>query len=82
MSQDVMNSTAIFDDVNLEMKKSESCNKCLDLDAKLLNKQNAYNVLSKKYFENNDLKDQLQAKDTTICKLKEHVKSMRENNKE
>ncbi|GJY32912.1 hypothetical protein Tco_0417381 [Tanacetum coccineum] len=45
----VMNSTAVFDDVNLEMKKSESCNKCLDLDAELLNKQNAYNVLSKSY---------------------------------
>ncbi|GJZ79135.1 integrase, catalytic region, zinc finger, CCHC-type containing protein [Tanacetum coccineum] len=27
-------------------------------------------------------KAQLQAKDTTICKLKEHIKSMRENNKE
>ncbi|GJX98249.1 integrase, catalytic region, zinc finger, CCHC-type containing protein, partial [Tanacetum coccineum] len=124
MSQDVMicvmNSTAVYDDVNLEMKKSESCNKCLDLDAELLNKQNAYNDLSKsylqlekhcislestmklnqqnfqmdtssdhknaleipEYFEYNDLKAQLQAKDTTICKLKEHIKSIRENNKE
>ncbi|GJY36447.1 integrase, catalytic region, zinc finger, CCHC-type containing protein [Tanacetum coccineum] len=34
------------------------------------------------YFENNALKAQLQAKDTTICKLKEHIKSMRENDKE
>ncbi|GKA18310.1 hypothetical protein Tco_0698147 [Tanacetum coccineum] len=34
------------------------------------------------YFENNNLKAQLQAKDTTICKLKEHVKYMRENEKE
>ncbi|GJZ29499.1 hypothetical protein Tco_0574146 [Tanacetum coccineum] len=79
MSQDVMicvmNSTAVFDDVNLEMKKSESCNKCLDLDADILNKQNAYNNIC-------DLKAQLQAKDTTIYKLKERVKSMRENNKE
>ncbi|GJR85817.1 hypothetical protein Tco_0209828 [Tanacetum coccineum] len=33
-------------------------------------------------FENNDLKAQLQAKDTTICKLKEHIKSIRENDKE
>ncbi|GKC82860.1 hypothetical protein Tco_1138577 [Tanacetum coccineum] len=94
--------------------------KCLDLDAELLNKQNAYNDLSKsysqlekhcisleltmqlnqeifqkdslsnnqnaleilEYFENNDLKAQLQAKDTTICKLKEHIKTMRENDKE
>ncbi|GJU68149.1 retrovirus-related pol polyprotein from transposon TNT 1-94 [Tanacetum coccineum] len=34
------------------------------------------------YFKNNDLKAQLQAKDTTICKLKEHIKSRKENNKE
>ncbi|GJZ07545.1 retrovirus-related pol polyprotein from transposon TNT 1-94 [Tanacetum coccineum] len=33
-------------------------------------------------FENDDSKAHLQAKDTTICKLKEHIKSMRENNKE
>ncbi|GJR12714.1 integrase, catalytic region, zinc finger, CCHC-type containing protein [Tanacetum coccineum] len=124
MSQDVMicvmNSTAIFDDVNVEMQSSESCMKCLNLDAELLNKQNEYSDLSKRYsqlekhcisleltmqlnqeifqkesfinnqnaleileyFENNDLKAQLQAKDTTICKLKEHIKSMRENDKE
>ncbi|GJZ21763.1 hypothetical protein Tco_0558802 [Tanacetum coccineum] len=34
------------------------------------------------YFENNDLKAKLQAKDTIICKLKEHIKYMRENDKE
>ncbi|GKC14853.1 retrovirus-related pol polyprotein from transposon TNT 1-94 [Tanacetum coccineum] len=44
------------------------------------NNQNALEILE--YFENNDLKAQLQAKDTIICKLKEHIKSMRENNKE
>ncbi|GJR35968.1 hypothetical protein Tco_1211652 [Tanacetum coccineum] len=37
---------------------------------------------TEEYFENNDLKAQLQEKDTTICKLKETIKSMRENNKE
>ncbi|GJV44051.1 retrovirus-related pol polyprotein from transposon TNT 1-94 [Tanacetum coccineum] len=124
MSQDVMicvmNSTAVLDDVHLKIQSSESCVKCLNLDAELLNKQNAYNDLSKsysqlekycisleltmqlnqkkiqkdslinnqnaleipEYFENNDLKAQLQAKDTTICKLKEHIKSMRETYKE
>nr|GEU38137.1 ribonuclease H-like domain-containing protein [Tanacetum cinerariifolium] len=124
ISQDVMIcvmiSTPVFDDVHLEMQSSESCVKCMNLDAKLLNKQNAYNDISKsysqlekhcisleltmqlnqenfqkdsltnnknaleilKYFENNDLKAQLQAKDTTTCKLKEHIKSMRENDKE
>ncbi|GKB42709.1 hypothetical protein Tco_0887651 [Tanacetum coccineum] len=69
----VMNSTDVFDDVHLDMQKSKSCVKCLNLDAELLNKQNAYNDLSK---------TQLQAKDTTICKLKEHIKSMRETDKE
>ncbi|GJX60256.1 putative reverse transcriptase domain-containing protein [Tanacetum coccineum] len=58
----------------LEIKVKESCVKCVDLDAELLNKQ--------KYFENNDLKAQLQAKDTIIGKLKEHIKTMRENDKE
>ncbi|GJU31224.1 integrase, catalytic region, zinc finger, CCHC-type containing protein [Tanacetum coccineum] len=53
MSQDVMicvmNSTAVFYDVHLEIQSSESCVKCLNLDAELLNKQNAYNDLSKSY---------------------------------
>ncbi|GKC94255.1 integrase, catalytic region, zinc finger, CCHC-type containing protein [Tanacetum coccineum] len=39
-------------------------------------------ALTEEYFKNNDLKAQLQDKDTTICKLKELIKSMRENNKE
>ncbi|GKE68516.1 hypothetical protein Tco_1526588 [Tanacetum coccineum] len=38
--------------------------------------QNALEILN--FFENNDLKAQLQDKDTTICKLKEIIKSMRE----
>ncbi|GJW17130.1 retrovirus-related pol polyprotein from transposon TNT 1-94, partial [Tanacetum coccineum] len=116
----VMNSTAVYDNVNVEMQNSESCVKCLNLDAELLNKQNAYNDLLKTYsqlekhcisleltmqlnqeifqkklvsnnqialeipesFENNDLKAQLQAKDTTVGKLKEHIKSIRENDME
>ncbi|GJU26975.1 retrovirus-related pol polyprotein from transposon TNT 1-94 [Tanacetum coccineum] len=73
MSQDVlysvMNSTTLNgESVNLSMQRSESCDKCFDLDAELLKSQNAYNDLSKKYFKNNDLKAQLQAKDTTIWK--------------
>ncbi|GJU42672.1 retrovirus-related pol polyprotein from transposon TNT 1-94 [Tanacetum coccineum] len=110
----------LSDSVNLEMQRSESCDKCFDLDAELLTKQNAYNELLKsysqlekhcislelsiqlnqeifhkdkscdnqnaleipEYFENNDLKAQVQAKDTIIHKLKEHIKSMRENDKE
>ncbi|GKF32327.1 hypothetical protein Tco_0102125 [Tanacetum coccineum] len=34
------------------------------------------------YFEINDLKAQLQDKDKTICKLKDTIKSLRENTKE
>ncbi|GKC82835.1 hypothetical protein Tco_1138552 [Tanacetum coccineum] len=125
MSQDVrlcvMISTVVLgDSVILEMKSSESCDKCSDIDVEFLKNQNAYNKLLKsysqlekhcislelsiqlnhdifqkdksydnqnaleilEYFENNDLKAQLQAKDTTIRKLKEYIKSIRENDKE
>ncbi|GJS23207.1 hypothetical protein Tco_0451839 [Tanacetum coccineum] len=34
-----------------------------------------------KYFENNDLKAQLQENDTTISKLRNHIKSLRESDK-
>ncbi|GJS37552.1 hypothetical protein Tco_0535934 [Tanacetum coccineum] len=41
--------------------------------------QNALEILE--YFENNDLKAQQQDKNTTISKLKEIIRSLRENNK-
>ncbi|GKE54500.1 hypothetical protein Tco_1489656, partial [Tanacetum coccineum] len=44
------------------------------------NNQNALKILE--FFENNDLKAQLQDKDSTICKLKDVIKSMREKSKE
>ncbi|GJT33125.1 hypothetical protein Tco_0923544 [Tanacetum coccineum] len=79
----VMNSTAVFGDYeNLEMKKSESCNKCLDLEAELVKRKNMVeqdkdkscnnqNTLEiQEYFKNNNLKAQLQAKDTTIWMFK------------
>ncbi|GJR45644.1 hypothetical protein Tco_1313747 [Tanacetum coccineum] len=47
---------------------------------KSCNNQNALEI--PKYFENNNFKAQLQAKDNTIRKLKDHIKSMRENDKE
>ncbi|GJW05411.1 hypothetical protein Tco_1564267 [Tanacetum coccineum] len=53
MSQDVMicvmNFTAVFDDVNVELQCNESCVKCFNLDAELLKSQNAYNDLLKSY---------------------------------
>ncbi|GJV74231.1 retrovirus-related pol polyprotein from transposon TNT 1-94 [Tanacetum coccineum] len=42
--------------------------------------QNALEILE--YFEKNDLKAQLQDKDTTICKLKDIIKSIREISKD
>ncbi|GJW63840.1 retrovirus-related pol polyprotein from transposon TNT 1-94 [Tanacetum coccineum] len=97
MSQDVMlcvmTSTTVFgDSVNLEMKKSKTCNKCLDLESELVKKKNIVQRDDKscenqnapefsKYFENNDLKAQLQEKDTKINKLRNHIKSLRESDK-
>ncbi|GJW29999.1 hypothetical protein Tco_0046874 [Tanacetum coccineum] len=40
---------------------------------------NQNNPEIQEYFEHNDLKAQLQAKDTVICKLKETIHSLREN---
>ncbi|GJY30626.1 hypothetical protein Tco_0414121 [Tanacetum coccineum] len=87
MSQDVlltvMNSMSLFgESMNMDRKRNESCDKCFNLEAELLKSQNVHNDLLKKFFENNDLKAQLQDKDTTICKLKEIIKSMREKSKE
>ncbi|GKD98600.1 hypothetical protein Tco_1382497, partial [Tanacetum coccineum] len=50
-------------------QKRESCNN-----------QNALEI--PEFFENNDLKAQLQEKDNTICKLKDIIKSLREKSKE
>ncbi|GJX87589.1 retrovirus-related pol polyprotein from transposon TNT 1-94 [Tanacetum coccineum] len=50
-------------------QKDESCN-------------NKNSLEFPEFFENNDLKAQIQDKDTTICKLKEIIKSMREKSKE
>ncbi|GJQ96349.1 retrovirus-related pol polyprotein from transposon TNT 1-94 [Tanacetum coccineum] len=44
------------------------------------NNQNALEI--PEFFKNNDLKAQLQDKDSTICKLKDIIKSMREKSKE
>ncbi|GJV87527.1 integrase, catalytic region, zinc finger, CCHC-type containing protein [Tanacetum coccineum] len=117
----VMNSMSLNgESVNMERKRNESCDKCFNLDDKLLKSQNAHTDLLKSYsqlekncislelsiqlnqeifqkdescnnqnaleilefFKHNDLKAQLQDKDTTICKLKEIIKSMREKSKE
>ncbi|GJY44161.1 retrovirus-related pol polyprotein from transposon TNT 1-94 [Tanacetum coccineum] len=125
MSQDVlltvMNSMSLIGEfVNVERKRNESCDKCVNPEAELLKSQNVFNDLLKSYsqfekhcislelsiklnqeifqkdvsfnnqnaleilefFENNDLKAQLQDKDSTICKLKDIIKSMRVKSKD
>nr|GEV36396.1 hypothetical protein [Tanacetum cinerariifolium] len=66
--------------VNMERKRNESCDKCFNLYDESCNNQNALEILE--FLKNNDLKAQIQDKDTTICKLKEIIKSMREKSKE
>ncbi|GJW35642.1 hypothetical protein Tco_0058562 [Tanacetum coccineum] len=82
MSQDVllivMNSMSLNNNyVNMEMLKCDSCEKCLNLDAELSKSKQAYNNLLKNH-------SQLEQhyKDKTICKLKDTIKSLRENTKE
>nr|GEU35554.1 integrase, catalytic region, zinc finger, CCHC-type, peptidase aspartic, catalytic [Tanacetum cinerariifolium] len=48
----------------------------------VVKKRTTLNALEEEYFEKNDLKAQLQDKGTTICKLKDTIKSLRKNNKE
>nr|GEX47149.1 hypothetical protein [Tanacetum cinerariifolium] len=78
MSQDimicVMNSTAVFDDVNLEMQSSEFCVKCLDLDVEILNKENAYNDLSK------NLKGQIEEKVFVKTTLQNELRKLKGKN--
>nr|GEV49149.1 hypothetical protein [Tanacetum cinerariifolium] len=78
MSQDVlltvMNSMSLIDEsVNVERKRNESCDKCFNLEAELLKSQNAHNDL---------LKSSASRQNTTIYRLKDIIKSMREKSKD
>ncbi|GKE20582.1 hypothetical protein Tco_1432094 [Tanacetum coccineum] len=65
---------------------------CISLEVSMQLKQEVFQndescvnhngVEIQEYFEINDLKARLQDKDTTICKLKDTIKSLRENTKE
>ncbi|GKD45036.1 hypothetical protein Tco_1269681 [Tanacetum coccineum] len=86
MSQDVlltvMKSMSLFgESVNMDRKCKESCDKCFNLKTELLKSRNVHNALLKSYsqLEKHSL---LQDKDSTICKLKDIIKSMREKSKE
>nr|GEU84679.1 hypothetical protein [Tanacetum cinerariifolium] len=67
---------------NVILEISESCETCLNLNAEFSKSKQAYNDLLNKIFKKNDLKAQLKDKDTTICKLKDTIKSLRKDNKE
>nr|GEV06018.1 hypothetical protein [Tanacetum cinerariifolium] len=70
----VMNSMSLIDEsVNVERKRNESCDKCFNLEAKLLKSQNAHNDL---------LKSSASRQNTTIYRLKDIIKSMREKSKD
>ncbi|GJX06390.1 retrovirus-related pol polyprotein from transposon TNT 1-94 [Tanacetum coccineum] len=86
MSQDVqlsvMNSVSLNNNyVNMKMQKCDSCEKCLNLDAELSKSKQAYNDLFKNHSQL-EKHSWLQDKDKTICKLKDTIKSLRENTKE
>ncbi|GJX71607.1 retrovirus-related pol polyprotein from transposon TNT 1-94 [Tanacetum coccineum] len=86
MSQDVlitmMNSMSLNNDsVNVNMKKGELCEKCLNLDAELSKSKQAYNDLLKNHSQL-EKHSWLQDKDTTISKLKDTIKSLKKNTKE
>ncbi|GJV63624.1 retrovirus-related pol polyprotein from transposon TNT 1-94, partial [Tanacetum coccineum] len=84
MSQDVMltvmNSIAVFGDyVNLNMKKSETCNKFLDLEVELVKKKNmverdVYTELS------NNLKGQIQEKVYVTTTLRNELRILKGKN--
>ncbi|GJW76266.1 integrase, catalytic region, zinc finger, CCHC-type containing protein [Tanacetum coccineum] len=82
MSQEVlltvMNSIPLIgESVNMDGKKKETYN----LEAELLKSQNAFNDLLKRQSQL-EKHSQLQDKDSTICKLKDMIKSIREKSKD
>ncbi|GJY74728.1 retrovirus-related pol polyprotein from transposon TNT 1-94 [Tanacetum coccineum] len=64
----------------ISLKLSIQLNQEIFQKVESCNNQNILKILE--FFENNDLKAQLQDKDSTICKLKDIIKSMREKSKE
>ncbi|GKD09532.1 hypothetical protein Tco_1189217 [Tanacetum coccineum] len=64
----------------ISLESSIQLNQAIFQKDKYYDNQNALEILE--FFENNDLKAQLQDKDTTICKSKDIIKSMRAKSKE
>ncbi|GKD45128.1 hypothetical protein Tco_1269773 [Tanacetum coccineum] len=78
----VLNSSIIICDSEKKNEDSvDTCNKCLELEAELV-KKNDVNIELSKWFSNLEqhcISLELQAKDTVISKLKETIHSLREN---
>ncbi|GJU83256.1 retrovirus-related pol polyprotein from transposon TNT 1-94 [Tanacetum coccineum] len=77
-----LNSSVIM---NNSVNYEKMCNKCLELEAELIKQHNMTNTYVNQtepsfdqLFELNNLKAELQAKDTTIKKLKAHIKRINE----
>nr|GEU55407.1 retrovirus-related Pol polyprotein from transposon TNT 1-94 [Tanacetum cinerariifolium] len=66
----------------LEIAKKELLFENDRLLQKIMSQDALLTMMNSIYFEKNDFKAQLQDKDTTICKLKETIKSLRKNNKD
>ncbi|GJY16437.1 hypothetical protein Tco_0386859 [Tanacetum coccineum] len=95
---EMMEVQTVFDQIDAAVQQSSVDKQCLKIAKKELLLENdrlleqimsqdvlliVMNSMSlNEFFENNDLKAQLQDKDTTICKLKDIIKSMKENSKE
>ncbi|GKD84771.1 hypothetical protein Tco_1355925, partial [Tanacetum coccineum] len=77
-SVNVNSFVAMKDYMNMSDMFVEKCQKCLELETELV-KKDKNNPEIHDFFETNDLKAQLQEKDTTINKLKENVKDLRKN---
>ncbi|GKA39199.1 hypothetical protein Tco_0731750 [Tanacetum coccineum] len=95
---EIMEVQTVFDQMDTAVQQSSVDKQCLEIAKKelllendrllqqiisqdvILTMMNSMSLLE--FFENNDLKAQLQDKDSTICKLKDIIKSMREKSKE
>ncbi|GJR17223.1 hypothetical protein Tco_0965750 [Tanacetum coccineum] len=77
---DLLKSYSQFEKHCISLELSIQLNQEIFQKDESYNNQNALEILE--FLKNNDLKAQLQDKDTTICKLKDIIKSMREKSKE
>nr|GEW12041.1 hypothetical protein [Tanacetum cinerariifolium] len=71
-----------MEDVVQQSSVDKQCLEIANKELLLENDRLSIQIMSQDIVSTNDLKAQLQDKDTTICKLKDTIKSLRKNNKE